>query len=83
MNLDLISELWDVLRNHVDMSERKDAADTLVNWLIENNYEPDEIKDAFRGDKEVFKALAFYVDQHDLEEIEDPDEENDFDEDEW
>jgi hypothetical protein len=81
MNLDFIAEIWDAMRTHIDFNERKDAADTLINFLIENNYEADDIKDAFSGDKEVLTALKGYTDSHDIEEYEDYDE--DEDQDDW
>ena len=80
MSLDFVVEVWDALRNHIDMNERKDAADTLINLLIENNHETDEIKDAFRGEKEILTALKDYVSEHETEEEY---EEYDEDEDEW
>lgn len=68
MNLDFVAEVWDALRSHIDMNDRSDAADTLINLLIDNNYEADEIKDSFRGDKDINKALKYYAEQHDTEE---------------
>ena len=82
MSLNFVSEVWDALRSHIDLNERKDAADTLVNLLIENNFEADEIKDSFRGDKEVANALKYYANQHEQDFEEDLEEEQDFD-DEW
>jgi hypothetical protein len=81
MSLDLVVEVWDALRSHVDLHERKDAAGTLINLLIDNNYEADDIKDSFKGDKDILGALKYYIDQHDQEEEYD-DEEEDSDE-EW
>ena len=75
MSLDTIAEVWDALREHIDLSERDDAADTLVNFLIDNNYEIEEIKDAFK-DKDLTKALKGYAEEHfpdEDEEIEDDD----------
>ena len=81
MSLDVISEVWDALREHIDLSERNDAADTLVNFLIDNNFEIEDIKDAFK-DKDINKALKGYAKEHfqenDYEEDEDLD-----DLDEW
>lgn len=76
MSLDFTAEVWDALRSHIDLNERSDAADTLINLLIDNNYEADDIKDAFRGDKEILTALKGYVEQHDVE-----DDYEDYDED--
>jgi hypothetical protein len=82
MSLDFVAEVWDALRSHIDFNERSDAADTLINLLIDNNYEADDIKDAFRGDKEMLKALKGYAEQNDVEE-EYEDYEDDTDTDEW
>ena len=71
MSLDLVSEVWDTLRNHIDNSTRSEAADDLVNLLVDLNYEPEEIKDSFRGDKQVTKALKYYIEQHEAEDEED------------
>lgn len=78
MSLSFVAEVWDVLRTHVDLSERSEAADSLINLLIDNNYEATEIKEAFRGDKEIATALKFYAEQHETEEdYEDYDEDED------
>jgi hypothetical protein len=82
MSLDFVAEVWDALRSHIDLNERSDAADTLINLLIDNNYEADDIKDAFRGDKEMLKALKGYAEQNDVEE-EYEDYEDDTDTDDW
>jgi hypothetical protein len=74
MSLDIISEVWEALRDHVDLSERNAAADTLVNFLIDNNYEIDEIKDAFK-DKDITKALKGYAEEHIIEDDEYDDDE--------
>ena len=79
MSLDTIAEVWEALREHIDLSERNDAADTLVNFLIDNNYEIDDIKDAFK-DKDITKALKGYAEEHFPDEDEDYEDE---DLDEW
>lgn len=82
MSLDFIVEVWDALRSHIDMNDRGDAADSLINLLIENNHEADDIKAAFKGDKDISVALKDYALQHDMEE-EYEDYEEDEDQDEW
>ena len=48
---------------------------------VENNYEADEIKEAFRGEKEILTALKDYASEHEVEEeYEEYDEDED---DEW
>lgn len=81
MNLNLICEVWDAMRSHIDLNERKEAADTLVNLLVDNNFEFDEIKEAFRGQKEILTALKTYVDHHETDDEEYYEEDDD--EDEW
>jgi len=81
MSLDVISEVWDALREHIDLSERDDAADTLVNFLIDNNYEIEDIKDAFK-DKDITKALKGYAEEH-FQEDDYEDYEEDIDTDDW
>lgn len=68
MSLDLVSEIWDALHGHIDSSERKDAADTLVNLLIDSGYDAIDIKETFRSDKHIGNALKFYREQHETEE---------------
>jgi hypothetical protein len=79
MSLDTIAEVWDALREHIDLSERNAAADTLVNFLIDNNYEIEDIKDAFK-DKDITSALKGYADEHFPEEDYEEHEEEDLDE---
>jgi hypothetical protein len=77
MSLDFVVEVWDALRSHIDLNDRTDAADSLINLLIDNNYEPEDIKDVFSGEKEVLSALKDDLEQQDIE-----DDYEDYDEDE-
>ena len=79
MSLDFVAEVWEALREHIDLGSRNDAADALVNLLIDNNYEVDDIKDAFR-DKDINTALKGYAEQFVEEEYEDYEEDEDHDE---
>lgn len=78
MTLSIANEVWEVLREHIDLNDRRDAADSLVSYLIENNFEVDEIKDEFR-DKDITKALKDYNDEHSQEEDYEEDEDQDDD----
>lgn len=82
MSLSIVSEVWEVLREHVDFNDRSEAADSLVNYLMDNNYEVDDIKSEFK-DKDITKALKGYAEQHfqeeDYEEYEDEDEDESYD----
>jgi hypothetical protein len=82
MNLDFVSEVWDALRSHIDFNDRTEAADSLVNLLIDNNYEAEDIKNAFKGDKEMLTALKENLAHQDTEESYEDYDEDDADE-EW
>ena len=80
MSIELVSDVWGVLRDHIDSHDRKDAADELVNLLVDYDYSATDIKTAFKGDKDIATALKFYAEQQDPEEDEPEDEEPDGDE---
>ncbi len=82
MKLDFVAEVWDALRSHIDFNDRTDAADSLINLLIDNNYEAEDIKDAFKGDKEMLTALKENLAHQDTEESYEDYDEDDADE-EW
>ena len=82
MSLSIVSEVWEALREHIDFNDRSEAADTLVNYLMDNNYEVDDIKDEFK-DKDITKALKGYAEQHFQEEEYEDYEDEDQDEDSW
>jgi hypothetical protein len=84
MSVDLAQAVWEELKRYIVTLDRVEAADALVNLLVDSNFDADEIRDAFRGDPEVKKALQAYLADHaDDEEEDDEDEEidDDYDED--
>lgn len=82
MSLSIVSEVWEVLREHVDFNDRSEAADSLINYLMDNNYEVDDIKSEFK-DKDITTALKGYAEQHfqeeEYEEYDDEDEDESYD----
>jgi hypothetical protein len=83
MSADVAAEIWGELRRYVNVVDRDEAAETVVAVLIDNDYDADEIRAAFKGDTEIKRALASYVNK-DVEEApeDDYEEESDIDEDE-
>lgn len=83
MSAEVASEIWGELRRYVNTVDRDEAAETVVSILIDNDYDADEIRNAFKGDAEIKRALAAYVNR-DVEEEPDEDyeEESDLDDDE-
>lgn len=76
MAVDLVQEVWQELKRHINTSDRADAADTLVNLLIDNDYDAEQIRDAFKGDNDVKRALQSFLD--DAEEDLDEEDEDDY-----
>ena len=64
MILDTVSAVWEALLPHIDLNERKYAATSLVDFLIDNDYQPDEILEHFQGNTELTTALKGWTDQY-------------------
>ena len=56
------SEVWNELKRYVNTVDRQEAAETLVAVLIDHDESAEDIRDAFKGDPEVKRALAAYLD---------------------
>jgi hypothetical protein len=66
MSLHLINEIWKLLKPSIDAGDTDGAAETLVNYLVEEGVaSTHEIKAAFRGDKEIKDALDFFMESPD------------------
>jgi hypothetical protein len=84
MSVDLAAAVWEELKRYIGPLDRTEAADAMVNLLIDSNFDSDDIRDSFRGDAEVLKALRGYLDDNDDNEDDDEDAEetdDDYDED--
>ena len=68
MSVELSREIWDELKRYVNPQDRIEAVETLVSVLIDNDVGADEIKDTFKSDSEVKRALASYLKDHDEDE---------------
>jgi hypothetical protein len=80
MSVELSKEIWDELKRYVNTVDRNDAAETLVSVLIDNDVAADEIKETFKSDSDVKRALAHYLkDQEEEEEDDSWEEEEDDD----
>jgi len=72
MSVELSREIWTEIKRYVNTVDRQEAAETLINVLIDNDVSADEIRDTFKGDTEVKRALTSYLKDHaDEEEDED------------
>lgn len=79
MHSNIASEIWGELKRFVNTVDRDEAADVLVSLLIDNDEDPDNIKNAFKGDSDVKRALTAYMDQGHEESDEEDYDEADFD----
>jgi hypothetical protein len=80
MPITVANDLWNELRRFLSTTDRAEAADAVVAVLIDNDYDAEDIRQAFKGDKDIKQALESYID--DAEEDVDEDQE-DLDEDEY
>jgi len=76
MSVELSREIWNEIKRYVNTVDRADAAETLINVLIDNDVDADEIRDVFKGDTEVKRALTSYLKDH--EEDHDDEDEDDY-----
>jgi hypothetical protein len=76
MAVDLAHDLWQELKRYISVPDRTDAADALVNLLVDNDYDAEQIKHAFKGDNDVKRALQSFLD--DAEEDLDEEDEDDY-----
>lgn len=84
MSITVIAEVWRALKLEIDETNLPDAAESLINVLIDNDYEANDIKEAFRREPVVMEALREYNSQYEEEEYEEEEYEEDEDEDdEW
>ena len=74
----VVSEIWSELKRYVNTVDRADAAETIVSILIDHDSDVEDIRNAFKGDADIKRALTVYLD-NDKDYAED---EEDIDEDE-
>jgi hypothetical protein len=65
MSLLLINEIWKLLHPSIEAGDTYGAAENLVNYLIEEDFSPSEISHMFRNDKDMKKAVSFFMETPD------------------
>lgn len=80
----LAAEIWGELKRYVNTVDRAEAAETLIQILMDNDSDVDDIRSAFTGDRDIKAALTSYLDNDKdyVEEDEGDEEEDDSDYDE-
>ena len=78
------AEIWGELKRFVNTVDRQEAAETVVQILMDNDSDVEAIRDAFKGDSDIKRALTAYLDNDkDYSEDEEDLEEEDYNEDDW
>jgi hypothetical protein len=76
----IASEIWNELKRYVNTVDRAEAAETIVSVLIDHDSDVEDIRDAFKGDSDIKRALTAYLD-NDKDYAEDEEEEEEEDQD--
>ena len=80
MSEHVAAEIWSELKRYVNTVDRNEAAETVVQILMDNDSDVEDIRNAFKGDTDIKRALTAYLD-NDKDYTED--EEEDYNEDDW
>lgn len=81
MSLTVINDIWNLVKPNIQTGDEDEAAEQLVNYLIDNDYDPKDIKKVFKGDSDIIEAVSYFL-EHPGDEFEKYDEEEDYYEDE-
>ena len=80
MAVDLANEVWQELKRYVNSMDRAEAAETVVQILMDNDSDVDAIKNAFKSDSDIKRALTAYLDNDNDYADDDEDDEDNLDE---
>ena len=53
----VVSEIWGELKRYINTVDRADAAETVVQILMDSDCDAEDIRDAFKGDRDIKTAL--------------------------
>lgn len=84
MSEQLVSTVWGELKRYINTVDRAEAAETVVQILMDNDSDVEDIRDAFSSDRDIKTALTSYLDNDKdyVEEDEEEDDDSDYDENE-
>ena len=75
----IASEIWGELKRFVNTVDRDEAAETVIQILMDNDSDVEDIRNAFKGDADIKRALTAYLDND--KDYTAEDEEDEFEED--
>jgi hypothetical protein len=79
----IASEIWGELKRFVNTVDRAEAAETVIQILMDNDSDVEDIRDAFKGDSDIKRALTAYLDNDKDYEEEDEDDEYEEEDEDW
>jgi hypothetical protein len=82
----IASEIWGELKRFVNTVDRAEAAEIVIQILMDNDSDVEDIRDAFKGDTDIKRALTAYLDNdkdYVEEEDEEPEDEDYNEDDDW
>ena len=88
MSEQIAAEIWGELKRYVNTVDRAEAAETVIQILMDNDSDVDDIRSAFEGGSDIKRALTSYLDddkdytEDDVESEEDEDF-DDFEDEDW
>jgi len=77
----IASEIWGELKRFVNTVDRTEAAETVIQILMDNDSDVEDIRNAFKGDSDIKRALTAYLD-NDKDYAAEDEEEDEYEEDE-
>ena len=82
----IASEIWGELKRFVNTVDRAEAAETVIQILMDNDSDVEDIRDAFKGDTDIKRALTAYLDNdkdYEAEDEEDDEHEEEEEDEDW
>jgi hypothetical protein len=76
----IASEIWGELKRFVNTVDRAEAAETVIQILMDNDSDVEDIRAAFKGDSDIKRALTAYLDND--KDYAEEDEEDEYEEEE-
>jgi len=76
MSETIASEIWGELKRFVNTVDRDEAAETVIQILMDNDSDIEDIRNAFKGDSDIKRALTSYLDNDKDYAAEDEDDES-------
>lgn len=59
-NLSVIADVWNLMSEYVNPEDRTQLADNITVILMEHDYDLEDIRHEFDGDKDILDAVKFY-----------------------